>query len=356
MLGIDLFAGAGGMSLGASDAGIKVKFAVEIDRQAARTYALNHPTTTLENNDIRKISKSQLREWSQFQRELVVFGGPPCQGFSWSNARTRNTENNSNWLFKEFLRVVRTVEPAWVVFENVQGIVDTAQGVFLRQLCESLQNLGYSTTTARLNAVDHGVPQDRTRFFLVATNSEHVYRFPAGRYKRISVAQAIGDLSSLHNGHSDCWMPYGKGRPSFYARELRQQQNGCSNNLVTKNSNMILSRYRYVPQGGNWQDIPMQLMKNYTDVSRCHTGIYHRLRLDQPSIVIGNFRKNMLIHPLENRGLSVREAARIQSFPDRYIFCGSIGFQQQQVGNAVPPKLAYSVFREIVRLAEGAEK
>ena len=170
------------------------------------------------------------------------------------------------------------------------------------------------------------------------------------------MAQAIGDLSSLHNGHSECWMAYGKKRPSSYARELRQKRNGCSNNLVTKNSSKIVSRYRYVPQGGNWQDIPKRLMQNYTDVSRCHTGIYHRLRLDQPSIVIGNFRKNMLIHPLEDRGLSVREAARIQSFPDSYIFCGSIGFQQQQVGNAVPPKLACSVFSEIVRLEEGEDK
>lgn len=356
MIGIDLFAGAGGMSLGASDAGIDVKFAVEIDRHAARTYALNHPSTALVNDDIRKVSKSQLREWFRFQRDLVVFGGPPCQGFSWSNARTRNTQNNSNWLFKEFLRVVRTVEPAWVVFENVQGIVDTAQGVFVSQLQESLQKLGYSTTTARLNAVDHGVPQDRTRFFLVATNSKHVFSFPNSKCKRISVAQAIGDLSTLHNGHSECWMPYGKKRPSSYARELRQKRNGCSNNLVTKNSSKIVSRYRYVPQGGNWQDIPKRLMQNYTDVSRCHTGIYHRLRLDQPSIVIGNFRKNMLIHPLEDRGLSVREAARIQSFPDSYIFCGSIGFQQQQVGNAVPPKLACSVFSEIVRLEEGEDK
>ncbi|ENM3802569.1 DNA cytosine methyltransferase [Vibrio cholerae] len=101
-------------------------------------------------------------------------------------------------------------------------------------------------------------------------------------------------------------------------------------------------------QGGNWENIPEDLMCNYKDKSRCHTGIYKRLRSDMPSVVIGNYRKNMLIHPIENRGLSVREAARIQSFPDTFRFTGSIGFQQQQVGNAVPPLLSESIFKQIM--------
>jgi DNA (cytosine-5)-methyltransferase 1 len=122
----------------------------------------------------------------------------------------------------------------------------------------------------------------------------------------------------------------------------------CSNNLVTGNAPHIIERYKHIPAGGNWEDIPKRLMSNYTDVQRCHTGIYRRLRHDEPSVVIGNFRKNMLIHPNKHRGLSVREAARLQSFPDSFRFHGSIGFQQQQVGNAVPPLLAKAVFRQIL--------
>jgi DNA (cytosine-5)-methyltransferase 1 len=349
MIGIDLFAGAGGMSLGASRAGIEVKLAVELDRHAAQTYALNHPTTALINEDIRKLTKSAISDWQRFRRELVVFGGPPCQGFSWSNARTRNTANNSNWLFKEFLRVVRTLEPAWVVFENVQGIVDTAEGVFVANLLKSLNRIGYSTHSARLNATGYGVPQQRTRFFLVATNTGCEFCFPTSQQAQITVGQAIGDLPSLTNGNTTCWMPYGKDRPSAYARKLRTSNRGCYNNLVTRNSANVVKRYPFVPQGGNWENIPKRLMRNYKDITRCHTGIYHRLEPDEPSIVIGNFRKNMLIHPVENRGLSVREAARIQSFPDWYVFSGSIGFQQQQVGNAVPPRLAEAVFAAILR-------
>jgi DNA (cytosine-5)-methyltransferase 1 len=121
MIGIDLFAGAGGMSVGASRAGVRVEFAVELDRFAARTYAKNHPSTVVYNGDVRGITADVLRPWARRRDELVVFGGPPCQGFSWSNARTRNTRNSANWLFLEFVRVVGLLTPAWVVFENVQG-------------------------------------------------------------------------------------------------------------------------------------------------------------------------------------------------------------------------------------------
>jgi DNA (cytosine-5)-methyltransferase 1 len=121
--------------------------------------------------------------------------------------------------------------------------------------------------------------------------------------------------------------------------------------LVTVNNTLVQKRYQHIPPGGNWTNIPARLMKNYTnlvdDRSR-HTGIYRRLCWDEPSVVIANYRKNMLIHPDQDRGLSVREAARIQSFPDSYRFAGSIGFRQQQVSNAVPPLLAKAVFSQIV--------
>jgi DNA (cytosine-5)-methyltransferase 1 len=122
----------------------------------------------------------------------------------------------------------------------------------------------------------------------------------------------------------------------------------CSGHIVTQNKDYIIDRYKYIKQGENWKSIPDDLMDNYTNSSRCHSGIYHRLCDNEPSVVIGNYRKNMLIHPWENRGLSVREAARLQSFPDWYQFCGGIGYQQQQVGNAVPPLLAKEVFKSIL--------
>ena len=357
MIGIDIFAGAGGMSLGASLAGIDVQFAVENDPWACGTYRRNHPKTAIQEGDIRKVTAKTLQPWLECADDLVLFGGPPCQGFSWSNAKTRNDANSNNWLFREFIRVARILKPAWIVFENVQGFVDTEGGIFRESTERCFKRLGYETWTDKLNAIDFGVPQDRTRFFLVGSMHHPNFRFPKRRKQRITVDDAIRDLPSLPNGHSKCWMPYGRKRPSDYAKRMRGDRKGCCNNLVTRNAEFVLERYSYVPQGGNWEDIPENKMDNYADRTRCHTGIYHRLISKEPSIVIGNFRKNMLIHPYQDRGLSVREAARLQAFPDSYEFVGSIGFQQQQVGNAVPPLLAKSVFASIVKAnREGTQR
>lgn len=350
MIGVDLFCGAGGMSLGAAQAGIDVVLAIDNDRHATATYSANHPSTFVLTSDVRRLSRQRLQEVLSGRFVDVIFGGPPCQGFSYSNLRTRSTENTENWLFREFLRVVRILRPPWVVFENVQGLVNTASGVFFEQVKRGLSRAGYTVSHAVPNAKRFGVPQDRSRLFICGSRDGFEIGFPAkSRRKTVTVRDAIRDLPALRVGASVDWLKYGRARPSPYARRLRNGQPGCHNHFVSANSQEVVARYGHIPQGGNWEDIPPRLMRNYKDRMRCHTGIYHRLRENLPSIVIGNYRKNMLIHPTENRGLSVREAARLQSFPDSYIFHGSIGFQQQQVGNAVPPQLAYYVFRSLVR-------
>lgn len=346
MIGIDLFAGAGGMSLGASLAGIDVQIVVEADKYAASTYLKNHtPKYGVFQDDIRKFEKVHLGSCEP----IVLFGGPPCQGFSTSNQKTRTKSNENNWLFEEFLRVIKMYEPEWVVFENVKGILETEKGLFVIKILEKLESLGYTTSQAILNAVDFGIPQKRSRFFIVGSKSGVKFIFPDKVEGTVSVQDAIRDLPALKNGASSCFENYSKTAPSKYAKKLRAGNKiGCHNNLVTRNSDLIIERYRHIPQGGNWENIPDELMTNYKDKSRCHTGIYRRLEKEKPSVVIGNYRKNMLIHPEHDRGLSVREAARIQSFPDSYIFTGSIGFQQQQVGNAVPPLLAKAIFQKIL--------
>lgn len=349
MTGLDLFAGAGGMSLGASSAGIKVAFAVEADEHAADTYAQNHTGTFLFRRDIRELAKQHLENIPRGKYGTILFGGPPCQGFSYSNQRTRSSENPNNWLFLEFIRVVRLWEPDWVVFENVKGITNTEGGTFLEQVLHRLNRAKYTLSHAVLNAANFGAAQHRERFFVVGSRHGLRLSLPTGNPTiRFSVNDAIADLPTLANGASNNWMNYGADSPSVYAKRLRGRLRRSPNHLVSRNADSIVKRYPYIPQGGNWANIPARLMRNYADRSRCHTGIYHRLDAGQPSVVIGNYRKNMLIHPTQDRGLSVREAARIQSFPDWYEFVGSIGFQQQQVGNAVPPLLAEAIFRSIL--------
>ena len=345
IIGIDLFSGAGGLSLGAEMAGIDVRIAVESDPFAAKTYKLNHPKTVVLNKDIRIVNDIPV-DWKN--NTLILFGGPPCQGFSTSNQKTRNKNNPQNWLFRDFIRITKEVKPEWIVFENVKGIMETAKGFFVEEITKKITELGYTCTPFVLCASDYGVPQTRSRFFLIGSLHGKKPNIPIACTSMITVKDAIEDLPSLENGASQDVLEYKMGAKSDYARTLRKGLEMCSGNLVTRNADTVIKRYAYIPQGGNWKNIPDELMGNYADKSRCHTGIYRRLSETEPSVTVGNYRKTMLIHPWENRGLSVREAARLQSFPDSYVFCGSIGFQQQQVGNAVPPFLARAVFQAVI--------
>jgi len=350
-IGIDLFSGAGGMSVGAAAVGIKTKVAVELDKYAAITYKANHPDTDVFNDDIRKF-KLDNKVAANKNDVKILFGGPPCQGFSTSNQKTRNKENDVNWLFREYLRITKEARPDWVIVENVKGIIETENGYFFEQIKRQLKDLGYTTEAAVLNAADYGVPQIRNRVFIVGSLHGIKYKFPEPTTKKhLTVQDAIADLPVLDNGACFHELDYRETIKNNYQKSIRKNSKKAVNNLVTRNAKFVLDRYSHIPQGGNWENIPPRLMKNYKDFTRCHTGIYHRLRCDTPSVVIGNYRKNMLIHPTENRGLSVREAARIQSFPDDFHFYGSIGFQQQQVGNSVPPLLAKSLFKQLIEFA-----
>lgn len=346
IIGIDLFSGAGGMSLGAELAGIHVKYAVEKDVYAAQTYKYNHQNTTMLNFDIREFTSIPQDVCSGI---TILFGGTPCQGFSSSNRRTNNRNNSENWLYKEFIRVLEMWQPEWVVFENVTGIVEMESGAFFQEIIHNFKNVGYTCSYSILNASDFGVPQKRNRLFLIGSRRGKTVKLDCAPPKKIvTVRDALGDLPELDNGANVNVLPYSRKADNEYANLMRGNMVQCSGNLVSKNADYILERYTHIRQGENWSAIPVQLMENYADPQRCHTGIYYRLREDEASVVIGNYRKNMLIHPWSNRGLSVREAARLQSFPDKYEFKGSIGFQQQQVGNAVPPLLAKYVFERII--------
>ncbi len=333
------------MSLGARWSGIKVETAIESDANAANTYRLNHPNSHVLCVDVREYSPEQRRR----REDLIVFGGPPCQGFSTSNQRTRSTKNDLNWLFQHLLRVAKQTNAKWVLIENVAGMLQTESGLFVSTIEAELEALGYTVTSFVLNAAEHGVPQTRGRLFIIGSRDGIRVRKPRRKSgAHVTVWDAVADLPRLRVGDARSELRYKHDPASPYAKLMRGSLSLSTNNLITASSQLILKRYAHVPRGGNWTSIPSYLMRNYEERERCHTDIYHRLHPHRPARVIGNFRKAMLIHPFQNRGLSVREAARLQSFPDWYSFAGSIGFQQQQVGNAVPPLLAKAVFSSII--------
>ena len=235
--------------------------------------------------------------------------------------------NPKNWLFQEFIRTTKLLRPDWIVIENVPGLKGMDNGYFLEKICNDLNDIGYTPNFKILNAADFGVPQKRDRIFIVASRDGIAFEFPKGDFinNHVTVADALFDLPDLKNGTKEPVLQY-KCKPlSDYAKLMRGRLRTSTQNFVSKNSDLIIERYEHVNQGGNWKDIPKELMKNYSDHTRCHHGIYRRLKEDEPAFVIANYRKSMLIHPTENRGLSVREAARLQSFPDNYKFFGSLG-------------------------------
>ena len=351
-IGVDLFAGAGGLSLGAIMAGVDVRLAVEKDPQAAATYSCNHPNTLVLNEDIKSIHSIDIGEMPD-NCSTILFGGPPCQGFSTSNQRTRSKNNPTNWLYKDFLRIARIWKPDWIVIENVRGIFDTEGGMFRDSIVNEIESMGYLCTSFVLCASHYGVPQNRSRLFIIASLHGDIVHTPkeSSTYP-VTVNDAIFDLPRSLEKSYHGFKSYSANPISQYAQTMRGNLVECNGHVFTNNAQYVRERYRYIPQGGNWEHIPSHMMTNYTDRSRCHSGIYRRLDQNAPSVVLGNYRKNMLIHPWEDRGLTVREAARLQSFPDWYVFRGSIGFQQQQVGNAVPPLLAKSVFMTILQMEE----
>lgn len=354
--GIDIFSGAGGLSLGAELAGIKVKYAVEKDVSATKTFILNHKGAKVIQEDIQDVNPSLLKvdRGSTF----IIMGGPPCQGFSLSNTRNRNMENKKNFLFREFVRFVKVINPEWFVLENVWGITNIEEGKTQKMIESCFEDLGYQVKSEVLWASDFGVPQRRNRFFMVGNRLGIDFTFPKKRSKIVTVAEAISDLPSLNNGDMIDALPYSIDfdHASEYAQKMRAGSEVSRQNYVSRNNDLVIERYKYIGQGQNWRAIPDYLMTNYADKGRCHSGIYKRLIADQPSVVISNYRKSMLIHPYEHRGISVREAARLQSFPDSFIFEGPISHIQQQIGNAVPPLLAKAVFQQIIKLTKKYEQ
>ncbi len=284
------------------------------------------------------------------ERPFIIMGGPPCQGFSLSNTKTRTMQNPNNQLFKEFVRFVSDLKPEWFLFENVWGLTKMENGETEKIIEDCFEKLGYTVAPSILWASDYGVPQKRFRFFLVGNRTGIRFQFPDKFPYRVTVEEAIGDLPELKNGDNIDSMPYRvpRSEASQYAKLMRSRSLRSKQNYVSSNNDLVIERYKYIGQGQNWSAIPEHLMGNYADKSRCHSGIYKRLIASEPSVVISNYRKSMLIHPYQDRGLSVREAARIQSFPDDFIFEGPISHIQQQIGNAVPPLLAKAVIEKIL--------
>jgi DNA-cytosine methyltransferase len=403
---VELFAGAGGMGLGFLMANnynnlYRLIFSGEINPIYAQTLRQNHTKISqiyhhgqsqyipehiepidLRNNFAYESMKNCAREKGGIQ---ILIGGPPCQGFSSANRNSGNESNPHNRLIEVFMNYVERVRPPIALMENVQGIVwarnyDSKNESLLDYFTYRMQKAGYLVFKRLLDAAWYGVPQFRYRFFALLIHQDLGYReedfapewgafpFPTYGNKRkeyVTVKKAISDLPEIGNGWNQGLLNYEKvdfDQVGIYDNQfldcMRQGSDPrfITDHITSRHADYVIERYKSIPSGGNWYDIKDK-MTNYTDLERTHSNIYRRLTWSDPAVTIGHYRKSMLIHPEQHRGLSLREAARLQSFPDWFRFSGTsdgkeggLMHKQQQVANAVCPLLTKAIAEFILKL------
>ena len=287
-----------------------------------------------------------------------LVGGPPCQGFSVYNHQ-RGMHDRRSGLFYEYLRIVQGLNPKWVVMENVTGITSAGGGKAVEQILSGLAELGYRVEMRILRAEEYGIPQERRRIFFVGNRLGLPIIWPApthglGLLPYVTVWDAIGDLPPLENGEDPGKsIPYAAVPASHYQASLRGNSVEVTNHVAPRLAPINLKRMKYIPEGGSWRDIPFGLLpEGMRRARRCdHTKRYGRLRKDGLASTIltkCDLHWGAYIHPEQDRVLTAREAARLQSFPDWFAFAGPRTEQYVQVGNAVPPLLGRMVAEAIL--------
>lgn len=312
---IDLFSGAGGMSLGFERQGFKNLFAIENNIDAINTYKKNFPDNYVIEKDIKKVSDQEILDLVDETEVDLIIGGPPCQGFSMAGRIGRTfVEDERNYLFKEFVRVVKLTDPKVFVMENVARMATHNNKQTIEEITNEFKKLGYDVDYEVLNSVKFNVPQNRRRIFVVGTKGTD-FEFPEGNENEVTVKEAIDSLPPLKNG----------------------EKSDIPNHFAMKHTNQMLEKMSYISDGGTREEIPEKLRPKSGDARK-----YIKYDSSKPSVTVtGDMRK--IFHYNQNRALSARELARLQTFPDTFIFEGASISVQQQIGNSVPPNLSEGV-------------
>lgn len=336
---IDLFSGCGGLSLGFEIAGYQSLLAIDNWQDALDTYKYNNPNARTLCADLSKINPEDVKREYNIDRVSVIIGGPPCQGFSIAGKRIIDDERNK--MYKSFVGFVRCFMPDAFVMENVPNILSIGSGTVKESIIKDFSELGYNVTYKILLASDYGVPQNRRRAVFVGLRNGE-YLFPTSTISiPITTREALSDLPeySVADGY-----PYPILPQSEYQKLMRKGVNMLYNHQATVHTEQTIRIISMVPDGGNYKDLP----EEFQQTRKVHIA-WTRLNSNKPSITIDTGH-NHHFHYEYNRVPTARESARLQSFPDGYIFTGGKTSQLKQIGNAVPPLMAMVIAKQLKTL------
>lgn len=342
---IDLFSGCGGSALGFRNEGYQISVAVDIDKVASESFKINFPEAFVFSESITELTGKQLLQASGIKsgKEVLIIACPPCQGFSSARRKSERMSDPRNKLIYEFLRIVKEIKPAAFVMENVPGLAKGIGKPLFDDILKDLQKLGYQSVHDIVNSADYGVPQRRKRLLLLGINKKYVnINFPSRANSRVeqdglkpwtSVRSAIFDLPKITAGE----------------KSLTDLMHTSAHLSETN-----LKRVQNTPHdGGSRTSWPDELVLECHKNSNGYKDVYGRMRWDEPSPTITGgcvmISKGRYGHPEQDRAISLREAARLQTFPDSFKFVGNFGNIAKQIGNAVPPLLAEMAAKEIKR-------
>lgn len=368
---ICLFAGAGGCSLGFRQAGYDIVYATDFDKSAMETYKENFPETFAECKDISEIDFSKLLiDLKIKQGELdILIGGPPCQGFS--TAGPRFWDDPRNHLLKQYIRALETIKPKWFLMENVEGLLTSNDGEYIKETIKEFIKLGYSLRLEKVYSQEYGIPQRRKRVIIIGNRLGVDFLFPnptthsSGKIFRksaITIEHALYGLPEPTIENKE--LKYETNFSNSWASILKGKNNTVTDHFTPKIVETQLERISMLEQGQTMKDLPDHLqhpsfkkraarrVKDGTPSEKrggAPSGL-KRLKMGEPSLTITGAAIREFIHPLQNRCLTIRECARIQTFPDDFIFIGSNGDKIQQIGNAIPPLLAKTFAEHICSL------
>ena len=334
---IDLFCGCGGLSLGFEKAGINVLVGIDAWQDAITTLNYNHKNSKGICADLSTLEPSEIEKELNGKSVDLIIGGPPCQGFSVAGKRI--VDDVRNKLYKNFVRFVEYYKPKAFMMENVPNILSIGGGIIRDSIVKDFSDLGYKVVYQVLTASNYGTPQNRRRAVFVGFKNGFEFKFPEKTVEKlITSSEALSDLpeNSLEDG-----TPYPIASKCDYQKLMRCNSDKVYNHQITEHSERTKEIIALVPDGGNYKNLPEELQQT----RKVHIA-WTRLNSQKPSFTIDTGHRHHF-HYKWNRIPTVRESARIQSFPDDFIFLGTKTSQYKQVGNAVPPLMAEAIAKKI---------